>query len=188
MKNYKVGDTIYVKGKIVEIDHDDTDLPYCVNVGPINGIWPDRSDIIDELPPAEPVKPVLPKGVADELENYKSLYSTFHRYLHDSWSDKFAAPNSYLYLKNSHDEKILATAWYNGYTVEKEPTWYIKVPGKFVRPTYYAINDGSLAFGYLDEDKKGYRDYSAHAFTNEEIKKYDLENFKKELVTDDSED
>ena len=188
-REYKVGETIYVKGKIDYIDENDTSLPYRVDF--VNGtVWAHSDNIIDELPTAEPVKPVLPKEVADELEIAKKSNFSFDVYIVQIISGNAAYYNSREFWINSDDGviKTLMDAWHNGYTVEKEPTWCIEVPGKFNRPTYYAINDGALAFGYLDEDKKWYRDYSAHAFTDEEIKKYDLENFKKELITDDNED
>ncbi|WP_125606762.1 DUF1642 domain-containing protein [Lapidilactobacillus bayanensis] len=193
-REYKVGDTVYVKGKIIQADESHGKFPYCVSFSDSDftriidmcHAWLDEDSFVE--PPA---KPTLPKEVADELEDAKKTFHDFYAYL-DS-ADRIWQPKTYTYVFSSDTNrdakiKILSDAWYNGYTVEKEPTWYIEVPGKFNRPTYYAINDGALAFGYFDEDKKWYHDYSAHAFTDEEIKKYDLENFDKELVTDDDED
>lgn len=187
MKEYKVGDTVYLKGVVKQISGTfDTGSNYKIP----DDLLISNCQIIDELPTAEPVKPVLPKAVADELKSAKKCGLHFVGYM--NWALDGDSPMTYSYIfkrgNNNDNIKVMADAWYNGYTVEKEPTWCIEVPGKFNRPTYYAINDGALAFGYLDEDKKWYRDYSAHAFTDEEISKFGLQDCEKELVADDNED
>ena len=197
MKDYKVGDTIYIKGKIVEIDHDGTDLPYCVNVGPINGIWPDRSDIIDELPTAEPVKPVLPKGVADELETTKKLNVTFDGYIMRVIDNHYLYTNSHTFWMNSDDGviKILMDAWYNGYTIEQVPRYMVYVPGTNNKFLYNKRGDSSTRAAKLETPivpspvtsyQTAYGQYKPlYWFTDEEITKFDLQDCEKELVADD---
>lgn len=198
MRDYKVGDTIYVKGKITDVDHNETMLPYCVVSSPNYHFWASQESVIDELPPAEPVKPVLPKKVADEMEAYKGYGDDFNEYIYNV----MAVPDTH-YLIKTHDTFIrsnvtvetLLNAWNNGYTVEK-PKLYNLVLGKNMWGWPLALykptgNDNNL-IAYPDATPKHLRD-SMYQFTQEEIDKYnknfwinniDLNDYK-ELVADD---
>lgn len=123
MKQYKVGDTIYVKGKITDVDHNETMLPYCVVSSPNYHFWASQEAIVDELPTAEPVKPVLPKDVADEISYAKSIKDvTFDDYIireliysgHDDSATKTMIQSPDV----PKAMEALLDAWNNGWEVE----------------------------------------------------------------------
>ena len=137
MKEYKVGDTIYVKDTVTDIDGDDPTATYYGN----HHGWFDNSCIIDELP-AEPVKPVLPKEVADELEIAKECKDSFDVYIMRIINGHTTYENSHVFWSNSGDGviKTLMDAWDNGYTVEKEKKYlvYKALGGKHTADVQYA--------------------------------------------------
>lgn len=203
MKEYKVGDTIYLKAFVANVDKSDPEKTYGVNfVRGIYGVqaWPDCEAIIDELPVAEPVKPIIPKDVADELEDAKKTFNDFYAYL-DS-ADRVWQPKTYTYVFSSDANrdakiKIMSDAWYNGYTVEKELVYNLILgfdPDESDRRLCNALykNHGELSIDAATDtyDLRGDDDYQ---FTQEEIDKYnknfwikniDLNDYKK-LVADD---
>ena len=79
---------------------------------------------------------------------------------------------------SSDDEKLIMNAYVNGYTVEKETKYNVKVPHtKDV--WYYKSVDGNLRT-ICPEDKK-----LRGTFTEAEIEHYGLQDCEKEEVTDD---
>lgn len=197
MKQYKIGDTIYIKDQIVAIDTDPcTYSKYCT----IDKRWVSNTAIVDELPTAEPVKPVLSKAVADELETTKKLNVTFDGYIMRVIDNHYLYTNTHTFWINSDDGviKILMDAWYNGYTIEQVPRYMVYVPG--TNKHYLYVKRGSWAKAsnkkttpitpqfinnYL-ATSSNHRDL--YWFTYEEITKFDLQDCEKELVADDSED
>jgi len=193
---YNVDDTIYVKGKIKKADERSDKYPY--------GVVFDNSDIINtwisgQVIVEPPAKPTIPKGVADEIQQAKDMHLNFYMYItkfaSDSATCDFALYNC---LADVSDEqfKILADAWYNGYTVEKpklynlilnddcngEVACLLKLTGL---DRIYASSDAS------DNDLKHNEKYQ---FTQEEIDKYNknfwiknfgLNDYKVEVRTDD---
>ena len=207
MKEYKVGDTIYVKGKVKAIDN--TALPYCVDFGNGNNfidfesgtVWVTSDNMIDELPTAEPVKPVLPKKVADELEYAKNhRHRNFYGYLRAASSDATSmdcpATTRFLDCFRGEKIKILSDAWYNAYTVEEKK--YNLILGTDTDDGTNALfksnpcTDDALGLNtdtYADDLKMA----EFYKFTQKEIDKYnkdfwiknlDLNDYKIE-VTDD---
>ena len=128
MKEYKVGDTIYVKDTVTDIDYGDSTATY---YGKYHG-WFDNSCIIDGLP-ADPVKPVLPKEVADEISFAKFIGVTFDRYIvrELTRSDyKDAATYTMIHSPDVLNSiEVLLNAWNNGYTVEKPKRYVLPMPG-----------------------------------------------------------
>lgn len=204
MKNYKVGDTVYLKAFVANVDKSDPEKTYGVNFVRGNYViqaWPDREAIIDELPTAEPVKPVLPKGVADEMEAYKEYGDDFNEYIYNV----MAVPDTH-YLIKTHDAFIrsnvtvetLLNAWNNGYTIEQEPCYMVYVPGTNKKFLYNKRGDSSTRAAKLETPivpspvtsyQTAYSQYKPlYWFTYEEITKFDLQDCEKELVADDSED
>lgn len=192
MKEYKVGDTIYVKDTVNNIDEHD---PIGTYRGKYTGWFANRT-IIDELPVAEPVKPVLPKNVAEEMESAKDDCGNFFSYLADS--NKYPATLSYTFPLNGADDdriKILAKAWYNGYTVEQEPRYKVYVAG--TNKQYMYVKRGELAKAHNKKATPitpqsignyitaGVSHRDLYWFTDEEITKFDLQDCEKELVADD---
>lgn len=178
MKQYKVGDTVYLKAFVANVDKSDPEKTYGVNyVRGMYGVqgWPDNDAIIDELPTAEPVKPVLPKAVADELESAKENCNNFYGFLRDCNSETHPEANQFVFYScGSSDSriKILSDAWYIGYTIKPEPTRYNLILGTNPADNCVAFfkNNGSVAidccalYSDLDED--------AFQFTQKEIDGY----------------
>lgn len=193
MRDYKVGDTIYIKETVTAVDQYDSKKTYRGEYGS----WLDNKSIIGELPVAEPVKPVLPEDVADELEKAKNNILNFYGYLDST----LPLMNSFVFGHLSDRDariKILSDAWYNGYTVEKVPRYMVYVPG--TNKHYLYVKRGSWAKA---SNKKTtpitpqfINNYLATSidhrdlywFTDEEISKFGLQDCEKELVADDSED
>lgn len=192
MKQYKVGDTIAVKAKVIRATNG-SEMPYQVSyiTGYDNGglrsgnsFWVTDSEIV------EPVKPVLPKNVADEMEAYKEYGDDFNEYIYNV----MAVPDTH-YLIKTHDTFIrsnvtvetLLNAWNNGYTVEK-PKLYNLVLGKNMWGWPLALykptgNDNNL-IAYPDAAPKYLRD-SVYQFTQEEIDKYNKDFWIKNLDLND---
>jgi len=129
-KKYKVGDTIYAKGKVKEIDSGDDYLPYKVKFED-NSIdsWLSKDSILEP-----PVKPVIPKGVADEIEEYKLKGVDLINYFSSISISGCDTKNSYNYVyMNTHEVTeshigTLADAWNNGYTVASELNYLAYLP------------------------------------------------------------
>ena len=198
MKKYKVGDTVYVKGKVKAIDN--TALPYCVDFGNGNNfidfesgtVWVTSDNMIDELPTAEPVKPVLPKKVADELEIAKECKDSFDVYIMRIINGHTTYENSHVFWSNSGDGviKTLMDAWDNGYTVAKEKKYlvYKALGGKHTADVQYAqayltsVHSKILwiltSWILTNEDT----DESFFQFTEAEIEHYGLQDCEREEV------
>jgi len=200
-KKYKVGDTIYAKGKVKEIDSGDEYLPYKVKFED-NSIdsWLSKDSILE--PPA---KPTIPKGVADEIEDYKlkgfdliDYFTSFNECAADvKNSSKYMCDNT----DKINNQRVanLANAWNYGYTVDK-PKLYNLVLGydsdNNDGGTCNALNkrgDGLFIdiCSLIDDDLKSDPDYQ---FTQEEIDKYnknfwikniDLNDYKVVVPTDE---
>ena len=198
-KEYKLGDTIYVKGTVGQIDGDDHEKPYGIKFVDWDygtPAWPNRSDIIDELPTAEPVKPVLPKEVGEELDIAKSELP-FDVYIGNIFGGVSSAKASYhYYFDNANAIIKLADAWRYGYTVEKTKLYNLILNDDFngkiiclfkltlVDELWAAYNIGDTSLKHNEE----------YQFTQEEIDKYnknfwikniDLNDYKVEVRTDD---
>ncbi|URW90451.1 DUF1642 domain-containing protein [Lacticaseibacillus paracasei] len=87
-------------------------------------------------------------------------------------------PASYIILK-SNDEELLMNAYVNGYTVEKDKKYNIKVPHT-KEVWYYKSGDADLlTICPADKELRG-------TFTKAEIEHYGLQDCEKEEVTDDA--
>jgi len=198
-KKYKVGDTVYAKGKIKEIDSGDDCLPYRVNFDG-NGIssWLSEDSILE--PPA---KPVMPKGVADEMEEYKLKGVDLINYFSAINISGCDTKNSYSYVyMNTHEvteDRIskLADAWYNGYTVEKPKLYNLILNEDYYNGAVVCLYKPIQSYELYtissinDDDLKHNKKYQ---FTQEEIDKYnkdfwiknfDLNDYKIEVRTDE---
>ena len=115
----------------------------------------------------EPEKLVLSKEQAEIVENARD--------------EEFPAT----YISDSSDvasigeEKILMKAYVNGYTVENEKKYNVKVPHTSLY--YWKKLDGGLSIN----DLAGNDEYDALKFTKAEIEHYGLQDCEKEEVTDD---
>jgi hypothetical protein len=82
-------------------------------------------------------------------------------------------------LEDFGEEDLLMKAYVNGYTVEKENKYNVKVPHTYLY--YWKKLDGGLSINDLAENDE----YDALKFTEEEIEYYGLQDCEKEEVTDD---
>ena len=112
----------------------------------------------------EPEKVVLTKEQAEIVENAHGFY----------------LPAEYISINSSEDEEeLLMNAYVNGYTVEKEKKYNIKVPKKWSgddKHYWTKEQDGTLTWACLIN-----KDYmiSTQQFTAEEIKKCHLDGLEK---------
>lgn len=184
MKDYKVGDTIYVRGKVSSLNHDDGSVKsYLVEVDGVGPLWFYNYDTVKEIPVAETVKPVLPKNVAKELELAKDAKLTFYTYVHRSRSTyDYPATDCFIFFEVNNDEsdrnmEQLTRAWFHGYEVEREKLYNLVLgydPDDTDRDTCNALNKqgGGLFIdvcSFLDDDLETDPDYQ---FTQDEIDKY----------------
>lgn len=80
------------------------------------------SHFLDDLKQLdEPQKPVVPQFVADWIEKCKSE----KRRLHESLTYTPFGVNGW--ISNPKNQEIFAQAWINGYEVEKEPKYTVKI-------------------------------------------------------------
>lgn len=197
MRDYKIGDELLVKGKVYGIDDDSGSYSYLVDFDKPFGTspshyWVRNNYIADE----EPVKPVLPKDIADEMASAKENGCNFYAYLDHSYT--YPATRNFIFTWSHHDAqiKILSDAWYNGYTVDQEPRYKVYVPG--TNKQYMYVKRGELAKAHNKKATPitpqsinnyltagGNRDL--YWFTDEEITKFDLQDCDKEPA-DDNED
>ena len=199
MKEYKVGDTIYVKDTVTDIDGDDSTATYYGN----HHGWLDNSCIIDELP-ADPVKPVLPKEVADEISFAKFIGVTFDRYIvRELTRSDYKDAATYAMIQSPdvlNGIEVLLNAWDNGYTVAKEKKYNLILgtdtddgTNALFKLNYNPCTDDALGLNtdtYADDLKLD----ELYQFTQEEIDKYnndfwikniDLNDYKIEVTDDD---
>ena len=115
----------------------------------------------------EPEKLVLSKEQAEIVENARDedFPAT---YISDSAN-----------LAASGEEELLMKAYVNGYTVEKEKKYNVKVPHTSLY--YWKKLDGGLSINDLVANDK----FDALKFTLTDIEYYGLQGFEKEEVTDD---
>lgn len=150
MRDYKVGDTIYIKDTVVDIDPEDTLSAYkCV----ING-WVRNKSIIDELPTAEPVKVVISADVAAELTMNRNSGWNFYGYLDAVREDASTWPATYAFAFEDPDNMfILAKAWFEGYTIKDK--LYNIILGKNVVEVSDGYTETDTDVAGLYHDKQG---------------------------------
>ena len=139
-KKYNVGDTIYVKGKVKQVDEDD-EYPYSMvfndsNYTDATDVWISDQSIVE--PSKEQAQVTLPKDVADEMEEYKSIgfddlidyFSAFNEHADN-------VKNSIKYVCGNTDEinnqriSNLADAWNHGYVLAQEHLYLACIPLPF---------------------------------------------------------
>ena len=115
----------------------------------------------------EPEKVVLTKEQAEIFENNRDI--------------EFPANYISACTLSSDDEKLLMDAYVNGYTVEKDKKYNVKVP--HTKDGWYFKASEEYLLTICSSDKK------LHGkFTEKEIADYGLQDCEKEEVTDDGEE
>lgn len=129
----------------------------------------DAADLARQLD--EPEKVVIPQFVADWIEGAKLYFGNEVDPLGIIYymGDYIGSTESHCeWLKNIYNQKLLLNAIVNGYEVEKEKKYRVKLPGLI----------GSNGQQYISksmDDKLfacAYRDYLEQEFTKEELEKF----------------
>ncbi|RNE28555.1 DUF1642 domain-containing protein [Lacticaseibacillus paracasei] len=120
----------------------------------------------------EPEKAVLTKEQAEIVEG----------------ANESQFPANYItsHTPSSDDEKLIMEAYVNGYTVEKEKKYNVKVP--YADHNWYLkTHDGKLDTIFVEGLAKGFGGYpDGIELTNDDIEKFGLQDCEKEEVTDDA--
>lgn len=79
----------------------------------------------------EPKKVVVPQFVAEWIELYKkenktTLWHVMNKIINEKFLNH---QNIVIWFENDSNKHILEQAWVNGYEVEKEQLYYVKLPG-----------------------------------------------------------
>ena len=120
--------------------------------------------------------PVIPKFVADWIEEMKkdkrpfySVMSTLMNKTNHEWVAWESA--------NMNFSEIVAQAWLDGYEVEEEKLYYVKLPNTNSTSEYLYLAQGSVSGDYWFNSRPERLDYEAnackHKFTEKQIKDYD---------------
>lgn len=130
--NFFIGDEVLLKGKIVGFDVDENKcvenvvrLEYgqTLNV-PNNNIY-----ITDDIVDKSKIKVVVPQFVADWIEVCKEHLTTS---LYTAMTPNFMKENNQsfdliLWIKKASNQDLFARAWLDGYEVEKEKRYLVKM-------------------------------------------------------------
>ena len=134
--NFFIGDEVFLKGKIVGFDVDENKcvenvvrLEYgqTLNV-PNNDIY-----ITDDIVDKSKIKVTIPQSVADwirKCKTFKSFAVSLSFALQPSvWEANGLSDESIEWLANAENQEIFARAWLDGYEVEEEKRYLVKVKG-----------------------------------------------------------
>ena len=161
----KIGDNVLLRGTIKGVTYGEYGFPYYLVTLP-NGcetefpkLYIENSQQLDE---PQPVK--VPQFVADWIEVCKEHLTTS---LYTAMNPNFMKENNQsfdliLWIKKTSNQDLFARAWLDGYEVEKEKQYLVKIKAT----KHYLVKDGngkiffSLAF-------KGY-------FTKKELEEADF--------------
>ena len=119
-------------------------------------------DIVSQI--HEPQKPVIPKFVAEWIEELKKSHSN----LAWVWQVYPNEPKIKKWL-DSNTEKFMR-AWLDGYTVEKEPLYTVEIPdpNSYVYYRYLSRNDNGICIDASNDAK--WKQKKRNQFTESEIK------------------
>ncbi|EPC46343.1 phage protein [Lacticaseibacillus paracasei subsp. paracasei Lpp219] len=122
----------------------------------------------------EPKKVVLTKEQAEIIENARD----------EEYPAAYISNNSHIGASN--EEELLMNAYVNGYTVEKDKKYNVKVP--YADHNWYLkTHDGKLDTIFVKGLAKGFGGYpDGIELTNDDIEKFGLQDCEKEEVTDDA--
>lgn len=134
--NFFIGDEVFLKGKIVGFDVDENKrvenvvrLEYgqTLNV-PNNDIY-----ITDDIVDKSKIKVTIPQSVANwiiKCKTFKSFAVSLSFALQPSvWEANGLSDESIEWLANAENQEIFARAWLDGYEVEEEKRYLVKVKG-----------------------------------------------------------
>lgn len=99
-------------------------------------------DLVKQLD--EPQKVTVPQFVADWIKTAKTVYSL-------SGGMTYGGPGVNKWLENENNQRTFVLAWFDGYEVEKEKRYLVKVKGFNDYGCY--LNKGLLSKEYFCESK-----------------------------------
>lgn len=91
-------------------------------------------------------KPVIPQVVADWIEVAKSVYSL-------SGGMMYGGPGVNKWLENEDNQRTFALAWFDGYRVEEEKRYFVKMKNIHIDSAYlkHQLQDNHWYWGSLTE-------------------------------------
>lgn len=143
IEDLKIGQTVYVKGVITDIEKNEIlDLEIHTSE---NNFFVSSSDAIASL---DQPKPEIPQLVAEWIEKYKEKRCRLYHALEHVFDDVELG----LYIKQQEGDytEIIAKAWLYGYTVKKEQLYTVEIPNPSSKDTVYYLfknEDGQVEIG-----------------------------------------
>nr|DAM25012.1 MAG TPA: Protein of unknown function (DUF1642) [Caudoviricetes sp.] len=152
-------------------------LLYSEQGAPLWRLW---GEMFADKPAAERAAHAENGHVVTLVEEPEKVVLTKEQAAIVDFANGFYLPARYISNNSSgEDEDLLMNAYVNGYTVEKEKKYNVKVPHTSLY--YWKKLDGGLSINELVANDK----YDALKFTESEIEHYGLQDCEKEEVTDD---
>lgn len=116
---YKVGDELLVRAKILDVDGKTTRYPYLLSTSG----WLSKEEL-NQITVGAPQKPIIPRFMADIIvglkKNDMTLYDALNIY---SFDDDINEIDDWI---EEHSDTF-ARAWLDGYEVEKEKRYKVKL-------------------------------------------------------------
>ena len=167
MTKLEAGKEYWVKGRVEEIQKMYRCAPYLVKFEGWRSWVPDDVEVVEVIPEREKV--TIPKEVADWLEMCKGDGGVGLSY---ALSSDDMSEDVYCWLQGQKSYELdncnqdtFAIAWLDGYEIEKEPLYYVKIPNVFHGYFGYSERFDNYSF-YNKEDATEIR----FELTEEEIK------------------
>lgn len=118
----------------------------------------------------EPEKVVIPKFIANDIKCHKNYGSTLRGALGSAFGQAAESDVYYWFFADDGDENVrkYISAWDNGYEVEKEKKYRVKLPGliESTGQQYISKSMDDKLFACV------YCDYLEQEFTKEELEKF----------------
>ncbi|MBC2143688.1 DUF1642 domain-containing protein [Listeria innocua] len=120
------------QGVVTEIRASNFDISYQVKVEFMGTLWVTERDLVAPAPVLK-----VPQFVADYIEDakkgvYNTLADAFNCHTKNwdvaSWLQNFDDLDGLDYDKAYKNQELFARAWLDGYEVEKEPLYYVRLP------------------------------------------------------------
>ncbi len=162
--NFFIGDEVLLKGKIVGFDVDENKcvenvvrLEYgqTLNV-PNNDIY-----ITDDIVDKSKIKVTIPQSVADwikKCKTFKSFAVSLSFALQPSvWEVNGLSDECIEWLADAENQETYARAWLDGYEIEKEKRYLVKLKGVFKGYEYLNFKFGRVWTFSNEEENEEYR-------------------------------
>jgi hypothetical protein len=134
--NFFIGDEVFLKGKIVGFDVDENKcvenvvrLEYGQTLNVPNSTIHITDDIVDK----SKIKVTIPQSIADwirKCKTFKSFALSLSFVLQPSvWEANGLSDECINWLMDANNQELFARAWLDGYTVEKEKRYRVRLKG-----------------------------------------------------------